>query len=105
MCSHSSTSPMPKHLRDLMKKDLMHKQIWVKTESFKNEVSKEVSSQKFKVLPDDSFDPAVLRKILTNWITSSDQAFIELENPWLQRAFEYCNSSSLQALVTGYFSF
>lgn len=48
----------------------------------------------------DKFDPDILRGILTNWVTSSDQAFRQLENPWLLKAFEYSNPQTLLAIKT-----
>jgi hypothetical protein len=92
---------MSKHLKELFKKDIAHKNIWMTSKAYKTESSKVVSTQQFKLCSDDSFDPVVLRTMLRNWIITSDGAFTDLENPWLQRAFEYTNSSSLQALVTG----
>jgi hypothetical protein len=46
----------------------------------------------------DKFDPEVLRGILANYIATSDKSFLDLENPWLQKAFQYTNPQSLLAL-------
>lgn len=71
------------------------------TNAFKNESKKETDTQQLKLIPEDSFNPLKLRTMLRNWIVETDGSFIQLESAWLQRAFEYCNPASLQALVTG----
>lgn len=95
---------MIKHLKEISKKDSIHKELWMNCSKYKTDTAKELASQKFPVASqsnDSSFDPVKLRQLITNWIVTSDQAFIELENCWLQRAFEYCNPKALEALVTG----
>ena len=48
----------------------------------------------------DKFDHEILRKLLTNWVASSDHTFLELENPWLQKAFQFANQEALLSMKT-----
>jgi hypothetical protein len=79
----------------------MHQKIWRESEAFEKEkVSESGMVQTTIGERMQRFDPAILRELLTNWIATSDKAFIELENPWLLKAFEYANPKALIALKT-----
>lgn len=79
----------------------MHQKIWRESEAFEKEkVSESGMIQSTIGERMQRFDPAILRELLTNWIATSDKAFIELENPWLLKAFEYANPKALIALKT-----
>lgn len=79
----------------------MHQQIWRESDAFEKEKKTGGMHQPMIGERQQRFDPQHLRMLLTNWVATSDKAFIELENPWLLKAFEYCNANSLIALKTG----
>lgn len=82
----------------------MHQEIWQATKANAAMLLKKNSVPGPKQLTigerQTKFSPETLRSILTKWVASSDHAFSELENPWLLRAFEYCNIKALDGLKT-----
>lgn len=86
----------------------MHRQLWSNCKAAAIEADKEKAKTKegdmvqIKIGERQSkFNPTTLRSILTNWIIATDRTFTELEDPWLQYAFEYTNPQALLALKTG----
>ena len=105
-----ATTQLISHLRKC--KDGMHQAVWRQTKFYQKKpelgmdpaVPGSAASDKKQLRigePQEKWNPKHLRKLLTNWVASSDRAFIELENPWLLSAFEYANPNSLLALKTG----
>lgn len=101
-----SPTQLKTHLKN--SKERMHQEVWLACQAAAKEEEKAIAEEqktgKTQIKIGDrqtKFNHLALRSILTNWVSSSDRAFIELENPWLQKAFEYCNPQALLALKTG----